>query len=535
MAKILEFKTKEAQYSDTYSPHGDETLSFGAKSDGSIDLNSDISAVLGDLSIRRDWTNQELADLYRVCHLLNSAKIHVETDRGIAEDGDPWFVFCSENGEVFIHLCRIDGMYILDCANLSAPLKGRNFRELIADFTDKLAVPKTSDSHAGHVIHLERSQKLSLHPSAMMAALIWTLFLASEELVLVVPETDTDETIDLQDLETVYSAELPESVDHPRLQDDGFAKEDSAKLASPVFTEEMMSTVHRDSNAQVYSLSPSAFTIGLSSIAVALGFLNEQVHLRLEKGLVQALQDFDARFLESVAVQNAELAASKASEIDAVTVVDVTDGLETSKDMADLDQVMLVSDTHSVALDAVQADQIVSQMSVTRSKIASTRDAEKNVIALETEPVIPHDVEQQDDAAALLQTQEEGEVSILLSLMSALDAPMSEIKLSHVTIKSADSLLEFDGKGLFDWISAPSLDESENLWQLDTTAVRLIDFLEAKDGDIYYLTTSNGVVIIDVTAKTGGETATLYWEADDGQVISFVGLAADFEEFNLVA
>lgn len=534
MAKILEFKTKEAQYSDTFSPQGDDTLSFGAKSDGSIDLNSDISSVLGDLPVRRDWTNQELADLYRVCHLLNGAKIHVETDRGVAEDGDPWFVFCSENGEVFIHLCRIDGMYILDCANLSAPLKGRNFRELIADFTDKLAVPKASDGHAGHVIHLERSQKLSLHPSAMMAALIWTLFLASEELVLVVPESDTDETIDLQGLETVYSAELPENVEQSLLQPHGSAKEDSAKLASPVFTEEMMSTVHRDSNAQVYSLNPSTFTIGLSSIAVALGFLNEHAHLRLEKSLVQALQDFDARFLESVAVQNAELAASKISGIESVTVVDVTDGHETTKDVVGLDQVVLASDTQSVVLDAVQAE-FVSQMSVIRSKIASTREADKNVIALETVSVIPQDVEQQDGAPASLQTQEESEVSILSSLMSALDAPRSEIKLSHVTIKSADSLLEFDGRDLFDWISAPSLEESENLWQLDTTAVRLIDFLEAKDGDIYYLTTSNGVVIIDVTAKTGGETATLYWEADDGQVISFVGLAADFEEFNLVA
>jgi hypothetical protein len=41
--------------------------------------------------------------------------------------------------------------------------------------------------------------------------------------------------------------------------------------------------------------------------------------------------------------------------------------------------------------------------------------------------------------------------------------------------------------------------------------------------------------MVDVTAQTGGETATLHWEAEDGQTISFVGLASDFEQFDMIA
>ena len=69
----------------------------------------------------------------------------------------------------------------------------------------------------------------------------------------------------------------------------------------------------------------------------------------------------------------------------------------------------------------------------------------------------------------------------------------------------------------------------------DTVALRLIEFLEAKDGNIYFLQGSKGIIMIDLTAQTGGETATIHWEADDGRLISFVGLAADFQQFDMIA
>ncbi len=73
----------------------------------------------------RDWTNQEMADLARVQYLLSRAGVQLETDRGLSDEGDPWFVFCDAQGEVFVHICRMGMTYLLDGPSLDAPLRGR--------------------------------------------------------------------------------------------------------------------------------------------------------------------------------------------------------------------------------------------------------------------------------------------------------------------------------------------------------------------------------------------------------------------------
>src|SRR5690554_6887190 len=40
-----------------------------------------------------DWANEDLAQFYRVEASLIQAGISVETDRGVTDEGEPWFVF----------------------------------------------------------------------------------------------------------------------------------------------------------------------------------------------------------------------------------------------------------------------------------------------------------------------------------------------------------------------------------------------------------------------------------------------------------
>ena len=49
------------------------------------------------------WRNQELADLYRTQRILALAGITTKVDRGMTDEGDPWFVFMDSMGEVFVH------------------------------------------------------------------------------------------------------------------------------------------------------------------------------------------------------------------------------------------------------------------------------------------------------------------------------------------------------------------------------------------------------------------------------------------------
>ena len=61
-----------------------------------------------------DWTQQELAEFYRVEASLIRANVPIDTDRGRSDEGDPWFVFCNANtGEIIVHFARFDGTYVV--------------------------------------------------------------------------------------------------------------------------------------------------------------------------------------------------------------------------------------------------------------------------------------------------------------------------------------------------------------------------------------------------------------------------------------
>ena len=131
-----------------------------------------------------DWSNQEVADLYRVEALLLQAGIRITTDRGVSDEDDPWFVFCREDGEVFVHLARIDGTYLLDSPGLGTLLQGRDFASLINRFVAQVAARgESKDNVVTFRPRMLHEQTVRLHPAVMLAALVWTLFLASDDIV----------------------------------------------------------------------------------------------------------------------------------------------------------------------------------------------------------------------------------------------------------------------------------------------------------------------------------------------------------------
>jgi hypothetical protein len=149
-----------------------------------VQVTPDGSLVLTDRareSARGDWTNQELAELYRVESILLQANIRISAARGVTDENDPWFVFCRENGDVFLHMARIDGLYILDGYGIGSVISGVSFKSLINQFVERSAVREGADN----VVQLKRSvlnsDVIRLHPTVMLAALVWTLYLSSTE------------------------------------------------------------------------------------------------------------------------------------------------------------------------------------------------------------------------------------------------------------------------------------------------------------------------------------------------------------------
>ena len=118
----------------------------------------------------RDWSRQELAEFYRVESALLQAGLALEGERGVSDEGDPWFVFCRvDTGEVFIHFARVDGVYIVDGAAFGTPARGRDFGELVRDLLT--AHPLATVRRPG--------SNVMLHPAALLIALVGAAFFHS--------------------------------------------------------------------------------------------------------------------------------------------------------------------------------------------------------------------------------------------------------------------------------------------------------------------------------------------------------------------
>lgn len=118
----------------------------------------------------RDWSNEELAQLYRVENALVQLNVRLETERGLSDDGDPWFVFCRADGEVLVHVARFDGFYHLHAPAVPFHLHGKSFIELTRAFVDRYPVS----------IPVKRGAKVVLHPAAIFTALVAAAFFATD-------------------------------------------------------------------------------------------------------------------------------------------------------------------------------------------------------------------------------------------------------------------------------------------------------------------------------------------------------------------
>jgi hypothetical protein len=119
-----------------------------------------------------DWTQQELAEFYRVEAALIRAGIRVGTDRGMSDENEPWFVFYrTDDGEVVIHFARIDGEYLIAGPAYEEIARGFDFSSLVRNMVARHPLIRRSD----------RGDNISIHPAALLVAVVGTAFFKSGE------------------------------------------------------------------------------------------------------------------------------------------------------------------------------------------------------------------------------------------------------------------------------------------------------------------------------------------------------------------
>jgi hypothetical protein len=154
---------------------------------------------------RGDWNQPELAEFYRVEDALTKSGVGVSADRGLTDEGEPWFVFYrQDNEEVIVHFARIGGQYVVASNFTEAVFRGRSFQTLVRELLDShpyVFLPKQ---------HSSRST-VFLHPATLLAALVVTCYVKSSELNATAddgsrPEKSLGWFLNRHDLAATYSA-----------------------------------------------------------------------------------------------------------------------------------------------------------------------------------------------------------------------------------------------------------------------------------------------------------------------------------------
>lgn len=123
------------------------------------------------------WTNDELAELYRVVDILGRAGLAVDTELGLSDEGDPWFVFCRrDTGDVVAHFARISGQFLAASVAVDETYRGANFRQIIERMVSSqpLILPPSP-----------RGGGLLLHPAVVLTAFVATALAHSEKMMAV--------------------------------------------------------------------------------------------------------------------------------------------------------------------------------------------------------------------------------------------------------------------------------------------------------------------------------------------------------------
>lgn len=588
MAKILSFRAKAkaadgAGSEQDFLHQEDHTLSFQVTETGSMGLSNllDHRIQTPKTPACNDWTNQELADLYRVKRLLDAAGVPNDLDRGITDEGDPWLVFCGPDGEVFIHLCRLDALYVLDSPNIQAPLRGANFNDLIEAFTNR-ALPRTGAENgtSGRVIRLERGGKVYLHPSALLAALIWTLFLAAEEIVLMMPDEEQahDGLADLNALSfgdpAQDGADLPVVVSESPIEMDD--------LAAPGSTENDPRQVAaheaflRDHGSTGLTMTQNSYGMGLSTIAIAFGFMAEQVLLDAERladdDMLTAAtdgpadDDGDARALAENKLQAANKEATQDGSVEQAQLADSEDRTP-DDDLAQAE--METPETPEILAAATAFLQETAEMAAETRIWVDTAASEADLpreITLTAEVEIPTDVPQTTEA--MPSTSESNmplpalfTLSTLRTIFDLYDVEFREIpasatdsivqaslELGDSDLGAAQSFLDRESLGSpapaggaptfgnsigLTELPAPNIPApSYELPSFDGNVQAYVRYLMEKSGDLARIDGTSTVTLIDDTAT---DFYAMSWSLHEGGVLSIIGMRSDMQDFDLIA
>ncbi len=535
---------------------------------------SDVASQPPMITGQGDWTNQELASLYRINRLLCMADPAIDTDRGVSDEGDPWFVFIDGKGDVFVHLCRIGDDFLFDSPAQERVVISRSLNELVDAFRAQAEAAENAraDSQA-NVVRLtgQKNSKVMLHPGAALAALVWTVYVSTGDHVAPVSaqgaaasaDEDGTTTAPLADTTT---AELGDTAEKATLSEeaalvalDVAAKEGTEVPLSVILGACAAAETRHDTKGGGFAGAVNTVGIGLSALALTCG-----LDLWLDKTAL------DAATADGLDDDTKAAKTTDTSEGDSPdTLQDLTWG--TLQHIRDFASALLTGDfegTKAAVLETELASALATLESILRLfpdnpvENVETVQAQINGFKLDTDQPkndITPDLEVSDTAQEALAadaTSQGAQVALsdliityaenigqsaqlMPENMAAWleDAAGGTPEVFSVAQAGTGSFASLDALAFaIGW--ADAVEGPELKYALFDDGVRAyIDFLLQKNGDVQVVSHASEVVFLDKSAFSGSD-AQVYarsWSFEDGGVISTIGLRSDLEAFDLIA
>lgn len=127
-----------------------------------------------EVSSSKKWSNQDVAEIYRVASTLSRAGLPIECEEGQTDEGDRWYAFCNANtGDVIVHFARIDDRFVAQVCHLSISFSGYSFSEIVSQFLNTYPVVLPDPKSAN-------STRVWMHPASGLAAFVATLYFLVE-------------------------------------------------------------------------------------------------------------------------------------------------------------------------------------------------------------------------------------------------------------------------------------------------------------------------------------------------------------------
>lgn len=499
----------------------------------------------------RDWTNQELANLFRVKSLLDAAGVPSDVERGLTDEGDPWFIFCDRQGEVFIHLCRLNRIYLLDSPNLTQPLTGRDFNELIDCFTQTKALPKTdvddATGSAHRIINFKRGGKVFLHPATMLAALVWTLLLDSEDIIMVLQEngeTSVDSLIE-------FSESLSYQINEDNLQGLEAPTLDLGKISGDNVLLDRAELRDNDQHFfNIEKLNQNSYGVGLSIIAISLGFVSEAQAPEIDDaalGSLLTLLEFDEaaesyKLLEKMKVNLNEIPDFLSSLQDVFKDLHIL-----SEKVAEDNEALLSGHLEAnLLLPLIEGEDVISTFKDTSQETQGKviPDAGMNKGGFKTESVEIEDSLGSAAVPAESSNENADDTGTQIS-KSGLSAKLYSLHSSteKYVINNIEVAATFD-------ISSNNLEQTTNLidtsessiaaeghQEFGTYAIELISFFVDSNDDIELISMEGEMILFDLSVlnSSSEDRMIMSWSLQNGDLITMIGLKVDYESYDLTA